>query len=211
MDWYTHVNLGKALLLKSELNSEFSDWASVPDADFKFLHRYKYHRFSVLDKIFQIGQERGLRKDDKTAIALCIISHFWNDIFNAPIWCFGFPFAAYYVEIVKAEDYDIAELKKDMDALSYPDKAVAAIKNYFEKSNKLFEENLNGYSADELIYGLVSLTADARIFFKEGGKAKALNFVSKFINKTIPEVDLADFYDFQHKYAKIIIDTAKQI
>lgn len=136
---------------------------------------------------------------------------FLNDIFNAPIWCFGFPFAAYYVEIVKAEDYDIAELKKDMDALSYPDKAVAAIKNYFEKSNKLFEENLNGYSADELIYGLVSLTADARIFFKDGGKAKALKFVSKFINKTIPEVDLADFYDFQHKYAIIIIDTAKQI
>lgn len=211
MDRYTHVNLGNALLLKSGLNPEFTDWAGVPDYDSNFLHRYKYHRFSVLDKIFQVGQEHGLRNDDKTAIALCIISHFWNDIFNAPIWCFGFPFAAYYVEIAKAEDYDIAELKKDMDALSFPDVADAAIKKYFEESNTLFEENLNGYSADELIYGLISLTANARIFFKEGGKAKALKFVSKFTNKTISEVDLADFFEFQNKYAEIIIDTAKQI
>jgi hypothetical protein len=37
------------------------------------------------------------------------------------------------------------------------------------------------------------LTADARIFFKEGCKAKALKIVSKFMNKAIPEVDLADF------------------
>ena len=38
---------------------------------------------------------------------------------------------------------------------------------------------------------------------------KALKFVSKIINKMIPEVDLSDFYDFQHNYAKIIVDTAK--
>ena len=211
MDRFTHVNLGKALLLKSGLNTEFSDWANAPDYDSEFLHRYWYHRFSVLDKIVRVGQEHGLRKGDKTTIALCVISHFWNDIFNAPIWCFGFPFAAYYVEIVKAEDYDIAELKKDMNALSFPDVANATVKKYFEKSTKLFNEDLNGYSAAELIYGLVSLTANARILFKKGGKAKALKFVSKFTGKTIPEVDLADFFEFQNKYAKIIIDTAKQI
>lgn len=94
MDQRTHELFAQVLLeAAEETNTSPKIWGNGPDIDIKFLHRWYRHRISVLPEIFKENLEN--LKDcnpeivDKDAIALCIVSHLYMDIFNGIVFPFG--------------------------------------------------------------------------------------------------------------------------
>lgn len=96
MDGNSHEIFAKVLLGAAKNTTTSPSWGRAPDMDLKFLHRWYRHRISVLPQIFDefplpdrypVAVED---HDDKDAIAMCIISHLYLDLFNGPVYPFGF-------------------------------------------------------------------------------------------------------------------------
>lgn len=116
MDSRSH-ELFAEILLKSVNNTTVSPlWGTAPDIDMPFLHRWRRHRISVISKtywefLFQSAEVLKVVKDtsNKDAVALCIASHLYLDIFNGIVFPFGLCHPIY------PEDTVISEVLDDFD------------------------------------------------------------------------------------------------
>ena len=133
MDSRSHKLFAGILLEAVRKDISYESWGESPDMDMKFFHRWWRHRFSVMNKIYRegfskyqvISMEDAARcvvtgrqhlhktdieeKVDKNAIALCITSHFYLDIFNG--WVF--PFGIFYPVLPK--NTIVAEVLDDIN------------------------------------------------------------------------------------------------
>ncbi len=95
MDEKSHKLFAKILLEAAGKSDTSPEWGIAPDIDMSFLHRWYRHRVSVLPKIYVefplAGRLPGFRISDADldAIALCVVSHLYLDIFNGWVFPFG--------------------------------------------------------------------------------------------------------------------------
>ena len=90
MDTASHLIFAKILLEKAVLDPEMEKWGVSPDNDFKdgMIYRVSLHTLNRLEKIEKEGINQGFPAANKIVIALCVASHLWLDMFNAPVWSF---------------------------------------------------------------------------------------------------------------------------
>jgi len=146
MDAKSHVLFGESILEKCGLDSAYAQWSTMPDIDLAtLLHRYKRHRFSVLDKIYSesIILHPNIPKEDKLAISLMITAHFYLDIFNAWIFCWGPRCPAAFVPPQVAKEYI-----EDLHFNLLHKEPNEAIETFYAKSESLFNA-LPHMSTDE--------------------------------------------------------------
>lgn len=95
MDEKSHELFAEILLEAAGKSHTSPKWGIAPDIDMAFLHRWYRHRISVLPKIYAefptVERLPGFRVSDADldAIALCIVSHLYLDIFNGWVFPFG--------------------------------------------------------------------------------------------------------------------------
>lgn len=173
MDGRSHVIFGKVILEKAGLPTEYYEWATAPDIDLEFLHRYARHRFSVIDKIYK--EFRQIHPDipckNKEAVTLCIVSHFFLDLYNFPIWCWGLPFFASHIPPQLTHEF----FEKDKNIyFDLPPE-------FYSKSERIFRKEIPETSSDALINYF--LTALSRHTFLGGRPKKAAKYITKFIGR----------------------------
>jgi hypothetical protein len=113
-------------------------WGVAPDIDTPFLHRWYRHRISVLPEIYSEFLQANLGSlsnpeadgtDTKDAVALCVVSHLYLDIFNGWVFPFGFFYPLYPEKTIVAGVLDdinnpkllvkeLTKLASGMDAYS---------------------------------------------------------------------------------------------
>ena len=95
MDEKSHELFAEILLEATGKSDTSPDWGTAPDIDMQFLHRWYRHRISVLPRIYvefpTVERLPGFRIGDADldAIALCVVSHLYLDIFNGWVFPFG--------------------------------------------------------------------------------------------------------------------------
>jgi hypothetical protein len=147
MDWQSHTIFGEVLLDRCELPVEYVGWATAPDIDLDKkifgipLHRYWRHRFTTLPQIFTeyLTLHPSALTENKTAIALCITSHFYLDIFNGWIFAWNFKPPAIHMPSAVVQEY-----ARDLNA-NLLDANAEEQQIFFKESQTVFEEvpNLN--------------------------------------------------------------------
>ena len=179
MDGRSHEILGKCILERCNLDINYTPWSVVPDDDIhKFngvLHRFYRHRFSTIKYSFTEHEE--LLENDKVAIALMITSHYWLDMFNAPIFCWGvwWPSAKMSPQIVD-------EIKQDKNFKLIEDKPEDVQEYFYKKSEKLFNDYIPEMNINEAFSFLIGDLA------RNTPKAKsnsAIKHISTFTNVDI--------------------------
>lgn len=102
MDKKSHTLFAEVLLeAVDKTDASPEKWGNAPDIDVNFLHRWYRHRISVFPNIYK-DNLKGCKPEyvDKNAITLCIISHDYLDIFNGPVFPFGFWHPIYLDETI---------------------------------------------------------------------------------------------------------------
>lgn len=173
MDTRSHLIFGKVVLEKAGLDTGYYEWATAPDIDLEFLHRYARHRFSVIDKIYK--DFRRLHPDtpykNKETVALCIVSHLFLDLYNFPVWCWGLPFFASHVPSELTHEF----FEKDKNIyFDLPPE-------FYTKSEEIFRKEIPETSSDALINYF--LTALSRHTFLGGKPKRAAKHIAKFTSK----------------------------
>jgi len=195
MDARSHILFGTTILSKCNLGPAYALWSTTPDTDLWSLqHRYKRHRFSVLPKIYSesITLNPSLPKSDKIAIALMILSHFYLDIFNGYIFCWGLRCPSIHIPPHVTSEY--------IDDLNYNllhNKPDEAIETFFAKSESLFN-TLPTMSTDEAFTFLLGdLTRYTRVL---PTPHRAIQNLQSFANATIAYSPKAYTLSFTSKY-----------
>ena len=170
MDSRSHVIFGKVVLEKAGLDTGYYEWATAPDIDINFLHRYARHRISVIDKIYKEFRQThpGIPYKNKEAVTLCIVSHLFLDLYNFPI-CWGLPFFASHIPREFTHEF----LEKDKNI--YYDLPP----EFYTKSEEIFRKEIPETSSDALINHF--LTALSKHTFLGGRPKKAAKHIAKFI------------------------------
>jgi len=173
MDGRSHVIFGKVVLEKAGLDTGYYEWATAPDIDLNFLHRFARHRFSVIDKIYK--EFRQMHPDivykNKEAITLCIVSHLFLDLYNFPIWCWGLPFFASHIP--PELKHEFVEKDKNIYFDLPPE--------FYTQSEEIFKKEIPETSSDVLInYFLTALSGHT---FLGGRPKKAAKYIAKFIGR----------------------------
>jgi len=106
MDTKSHLIFGEEICRYFDWSEDYAQWAIAPDMDMGFLHRYYRHRFSTLEAIYKEYPKisHGIPTKDKQIIGTLILSHFYLDIFNGPIFCWGIWLPANHVPPEMTDD-----------------------------------------------------------------------------------------------------------
>ena len=142
MDTKSHLMFGQVLLNCCKQDISYAEWATAPDIDFDkklfsiLLHRYWRHRISTLPEIFAEYSAKypSALTEDKIAIALCILSHLYLDIFNGWVFCWGFSYPATHMSsnVIKEYARDLNQNLLD----HYTEKQ----QTFFNESQTIFEQ-----------------------------------------------------------------------
>jgi len=91
MDTKSHLIFGKEICRYFDWSEDYASWALAPDIDTAFLHRYWRHHFAAIKELYKEYPKvnHGVPIENRKAIGTLILSHFYLDIFNAPIFCWG--------------------------------------------------------------------------------------------------------------------------
>ena len=91
MDTKSHLIFGEEICRYFDWSEDYASWAVAPDIDTAFLHRYWRHRFAAIKELYKEYPKvnHGVPIENKKAIGTLLLSHFYLDIFNAPIFCWG--------------------------------------------------------------------------------------------------------------------------
>jgi hypothetical protein len=137
MDQKSH-ELFAQVLLEAVERTDVSPklWGNAPDIDINFLHRWYRHRISVLPAIYKENLKGCEPEDvDKDAIALCITSHLYLDIFNGLLFPFGFWHPIY------PEDAIINDVLDDIDSPKLLVEFLEKLSGYVTFSNMFYAES----------------------------------------------------------------------
>lgn len=163
MDERSHKLFASILLEKAGKSKTSPEWSIAPDIDMPFLHRWYRHRIRVLPRIYMefptAERLSGFRISDADldAIALCVISHLYLDIFNGWVFPFGIWNPIYPKKTVingVFEDIDrprllVKELRRLAGEGNYPEQ-------FYSDSRKIMENLASSdTSAEEFIAQLV--------------------------------------------------------
>lgn len=91
MDSESHLIFGEEICKYFGWSEDYVLWATAPDMDMGFLHRYYRHRFVALEELYKEYPKivSGIPIESKKIIGTLILSHFYLDIFNGPLFCWG--------------------------------------------------------------------------------------------------------------------------
>jgi len=142
MDTESHLIFGEEICRYFGWSEDYTSWAVAPDIDVGFLHRYHRHRFSTLESLYKEYPKlvNGIPMEDKKIIGTLILSHFYLDIFNAPIFCWGFWLPASNIPPEMTDDLLEIAITKQKD-------------EFYEKSRKCFRNILSHYHDGEEFSG----------------------------------------------------------
>lgn len=98
MDARSHELFAAVLLNAVDRTTISPQWGNAPDIDKPFLHRWRRHRISVMQKTYYEFPRSGIPElsdiplptKDRDAVTLCIAGHLYLDIFNGAVFPFGF-------------------------------------------------------------------------------------------------------------------------
>lgn len=149
MDPKTHELFAQVLLdTVCETDTSSKIWGNAPDVDITFLHRWYRHRINVLPDIYKDSLKNCKSETiDKDAIALCIISHMYIDIFNGWIFPFGVFYPIYPEDTILNDVLDdldnpkllVQDLKKLSGSVAFSDMFYAESKGIMQE----FVNNIN--------------------------------------------------------------------
>ncbi len=208
MDSRSHELFAKVLLEYTERNIS-TKWATSPDMDLKFLHRWYRHRISTLPKIYNefITRNRLLGiKENKDEIVLCIVSHLYLDIFNSWVFPFGIWHPIYPEDTVinkVLDDIDEPkELVKDLETLTG---FTPFSKMFYDESEGIFKEfinDLNTKNIEELVESIVrQLAFQSESIFGGYIYVNAMKDISKFTcNETYNKTPKNNVFDICEKF-----------
>lgn len=195
MDSLSHILFGTSILSKCNLDTAYAPWSNAPDIDlYTLLHRYTFHRFSNLDKLqtkFTILNP-SIPHTDKTAISIAILSHFYLDIFNGFIFCWGLRCPSLHVPPHIATEY--------IDDFNYNllhNKSDEASETFYSKSQSLFD-TLPTMTTDEAFTFLISNLARYTPFRPTPNRA--ISHLQSFTNTTIHYIPGSFALPFTSKY-----------
>lgn len=191
MDDKTHKLFAQVLLEATEENNTSSSWGIAPDIDMKFLHRWRRHRISVLPEIYKenYSNVNNVKDIDKDAITLCIVSHFYLDIFNAWVFPFGLLHPIYPENtIIKDVLNDIGNVKLLIEDLKNLSGLMTFNKMFYAESKGIMQEFVNNLnekyipSITEIIVRRLAMHAETHYdtIYK-----KAMNDIYKFTENDI--------------------------
>lgn len=195
MDTKSHIVFGTTLLSKCNLDPAYAQWTPTPDMDlWSIQHRYTFHRFSVLQKILSqaLRLNPNLPKEDKLSIALMITSHFYLDIFNSWIFCWGLRCPSIHVPPHLAKEY-----LEDLHYSLLHNESNEAIETFYAKSESLFN-SLPTMTTDEAFTFLIGELARYTPFRPTPNKA--ISHLQSFTNSTIHYFPKAYTLSFTSKY-----------
>jgi len=153
MDGTSHKLFAERLLAACGLDAKYTVWGIAPDKIELYVHRLQ-HRFSKMSWLYDgfslIAPVNELRiNDDKRAIALCIVSHYYLDMFNAVLPAFGV-FPPFITKNIP--DENICELVKDLNVLTN-ETPIA----FCNEENELFDTLEEGLAEDYMKAMITSL------------------------------------------------------
>jgi hypothetical protein len=236
MDWRSHRLFGGILLNKLEKDLNYDSWSLGPDTDIGPLHRWYRHRFSVLNEICrdsmeichpissetsegQIGTQMldkkgSVRSIDKDAVALCITSHFYLDMFSGYIAPFGI---LYPICPHKTVTKNMLENKNGTKVLinelnNLPITDEFSTKFYGASGTIMgeFVSDMSMFSLEEIVSMLVyRMGTCAQIDKRDNLYKKAIGDICNFTgNRKYADHGVRSWKDgfenFEHKYAKLI-------
>jgi hypothetical protein len=193
MDKKSHELFAQVLLEAVEKNDASPrKWGNAPDIDVNFLHRWYRHRISVLPDIYK-ENSKGCKPEivDKDAITLCIVSHIYLDIFNGPVFPFGFWHPIYPEDtIINDILVDIDEPKHLIEFLKNLSGGVTFNDMFYAESKGMMQEFVCNMeityapSAVEIIVRRLAMHAENnyRNIYR-----KAMNDIAKFTEDDIYE------------------------
>lgn len=170
MDTKSHLIFGEEICKYFDYSEDYASWAIAPDVDACFLHRYYRHRFSVLEAIYKEYPKvaHGVPTKDKRIIGTLILSHFYLDIFNGPIFCWGLWLPACHIPPEMTDDLLNLMIKEQE-------------KKFYEESRKRFKEILSHYlSENEFCGSLLNTLRLATTWLPRFKFQSAINQFKKF-------------------------------
>ena len=170
MDTKSHLIFGEEICRYFDWSEDYAQWAIAPDMDMSFLHRYYRHRFSTLEAIYKEYPKiaHGIPIKDKQIIGTLILSHFYLDIFNGPIFCWGIWFPASHIPPEMTDDLLNLIIKEQE-------------KKFYEESRKRFKDILSHYlSQNEFCGSLLNTLRLATAWLPRFKFRDALNQFKKF-------------------------------
>ncbi len=194
MDIGTHLIFSEKLLEICSLEKEYKIWGIAPDVVEKH-HRWQ-HSFSKIRWIYNRFREKHEPSKDRKAIALCVVSHLYLDMFNGVLPAFAFP--PYFTMNVPVEE--IKELVKDLNYLSY-----SAPEGFYEEERKIFGELKEGEAYD-YIYAMIAPLADYTYLWRPNVRRRAIKYLEDFVGERI-EIKkdwVEEMSGFTEKYKNLI-------
>ena len=170
MDTKSHLIFGEEICKYFDWSEDYAQWATAPDMDMGFLHRYYRHRFSMLEAIYREYPKisHGIPTKDKKIIGTLILSHFYLDIFNGPIFCWGIWLPASHIPPEMTDDLLNLIIKEQE-------------KKFYEESCKSFKDILSHYSSqNEFCGSLLNTLRLATVWLPYFKFRDALNHFKKF-------------------------------
>ena len=190
MDTTSHLIFAKILLEKAGLNPEMEKWGVSPDNDFKdgMIHRVSLHTLNRLEEIEKEGINQGFPGANKTEIALCVVSHLWLDMFNAPVWSFyskkltpSFRFRLWEYYFPKyGITSAIEEFKKDMERITFHTPS-----DFHEDSKEIFKKIPEDSDPVVLISLLIRDLWENTLHISDRSLKNTISYIKKSIGQDI--------------------------
>jgi hypothetical protein len=234
MDSKSHELFTKVLLNSVNKTDVSPMWGNCPDIDMNFLHRWYRHRISVIQKTYDefpftsTKDSNNLLQEntnDKDAVALCVVSHLYLDIFNG--WVA--PFGAWH--IISPDKSVIGELFKDIDnpkifieVLNTLTGSEPYVQQFYDDSEKLMKKLVLSNKTEELVSWFVCRLASHATYNSNATiptlYSNSMNQISEFTkndnfrpnNYGIFTSDInKSFIDFEKEYCSLIDKTLENI
>ena len=191
MDPKSHELFAQALLEaveKTDVSPKI--WGNAPDIDIKFLHRWYRHRISVLPNIFKENLN-GCEPEivDKDAIALCVVSHLYLDIFNGLLFPFGFWHPIYPEDTIMNDVLsDVDEPKRLIEFLKTLSGGVTFNDMFYAESKSIMQEFMRNIET-KYVPSIVEIIVRRLAMHSENNHKKiyrkAMNDIAKFTEDDI--------------------------
>ena len=227
MDWRSHRLFGGVLLKKVGKDLNYDSWSLAPDVDIGPLHRWHRHRFSVLNEICRDGMdichpisdaighnEKRIDNIDKDAVALCVTSHFYLDMFSGYIAPFGI---LYPICPDKTVTKDILENRNGTKSLIEELRTLPITDEFSAKFYGASKTIMNELASAMSLFNLEEMTSMlvyrmctcAQMDKRDNLHRKAILDICNFTgNKGYAVHGVRSWKDgfesFEHKYAKLI-------
>jgi len=178
MDGTSHKLFAERLLAVCGLDAKYTVWGVAPDKIELYIHRWQ-HRFSKMYWLYNgfsliAPVNENPVDDDKRAIALCIVSHYYLDMFNAVLPAFGGfpPFIT-----INVPNENVQELVKDLNVLTN-ETPIA----FCNEESELFDELEEG-SADDYMKAMITSLCRHTYPIRPNINMRAWRYIEDFIGE----------------------------